>query len=647
MKRGLALILSLIMVLSLCACGSETSTTDTNNNSSSDDIFNKQESTQGAETTDAGNGVVEVTDILDENLDYTTVNEYLDTIKSGDPITLNVYSDTMNDDAGINPGWFGAILLEKFNVKFNMLTNGDGVLSTRMESRDLGDIVMFGSVTDDYLDAINAGLLYDWEEDDLVYDYAPYISALKDTSLKNAIYRNRSLTDSGKWYGLGNAVSAGGDHQAFMYGPWIRYDLYKQIGSPEISTLEDFVDVLAKMKEICPTDDEGNETYGVTLHTSWDGTMVMYVKATAALYGWDEHCMGIYNVTTDEFQGTLEENGMYYRCLKFYNELYRKGLVDPNSSTNTWDNVSANMANGTTFFDIFNYVGDAYYNTEDHLSQGKMVAPVAAADQHNIVYGLNSYGGNYCWTIGANTNYPELCMIIINWMYTPEGVMTMNYGPQCDNNDPNDSDGCWYYDEDKAPHLTELGTAMQADRETTFPAGSEYIYEGVSNFDKGVPYMNSTTWDADATNPETVIRDASGNITSSWTYNQDNWPDNAATNQTYDIFNEFCADYSDADNGIEITSFQDYIDTYVDWALVPGTTYAEAKKEKLFKAEFNLVADEIVTASWQAIYAESEEEFEQIWKDMVAKANDLGYADCLAWSEEQADIRRELATAAK
>ena len=643
MKRVLALVLALVLVLSLCACGdnpSSDSTTDTEG-----DIF-AQKTEQGSQI-DPGSGEVEVTDIDNDELDYSNVDAYLETIKSGDSITLNVYSDTMNDDAGINPGWFGEILLEKFNVKFNMLTNGDGVLSTRMESRDLGDIVMFGSVADDYLDAINAGLLYDWEEDDLVYEYAPYISALKDGALKNAIYRNRSLTDSGKWYGLGNAVSAGGDHQSFMYGPWIRYDLYEQIGSPEVSTLEDFIDILEKMKEICPTDDEGNETYGVTLHTSWDGTMVMYVKATAALYGWDEHCMGIYNVMTDEFQGTLEENGMYYRCLKFYNELYRRGLMDPNSSTNTWDQVSANMANGTTFFDIFNYVGDSYYNTEAHLSDGKMVAPIAAADQHNIVYGLNSYGGNYCWTIGANTNYPELCMIIINWMYTPEGVMVMNYGPQCDDNDPNDSDGCWYYDENKAPHLTELGTSMQADRDTQFPSGSKYIYEGQASFDKGVPYMNSTTWDADATNPDTVVYDANGNVISSWTYNQENWPDNATINSSYEIYNKFCETYTDEANGIVVNNFQDYIDNYVDWALVPGTTYSEGKKEKLFKVTFSTVADTITTYSWRAIYAESEEEFEQIWDEMVATAEEYGYAECLAWSEEQADIRRELAVAAK
>jgi len=620
------------MILSLCACGDDPAATTSGGN-----MFSQ--TTANATDGNGGGAVVDVPDVDDSTLDYSKVNEYLDGIKSGSTVTLNVFSETMNDPPGINPGWFGRVIYDKFNVKFNMLPNGDGVLATRLESRDIGDIVLFGSTTDTYQDAIKAGLLLDWEEDDLVYDYAPYISALANNSLKNAIYKNRSCTDSGKWYGLSDSVSAGGDHQEFMYGPWIRYDLYEKIGSPKLDTLEDFIDVLKKMKEICPTDDEGKETYGVTLHTSWDGTMVMYVKATAALYGWDEHAMGIYNVETDEFQGTLQEDGLYKRFLKFYNQLYREGLMDPNSSTNTWDQVSANMANGTTFFDIFNYVGDSYYNTDTHLAADKMVAPIAAADQHNLCYGLNSYGGSYVWTIAENTNYPELCMIIINWMYTPEGVMTMFYGPQCDNNDPNDADGCWYYDSDKAPHLSTLGLACQNDRETTFPSDSPYNYEGAASFDKGVPYMNSTTWSKDATNPDTV------NGGNSYTYNTTAWPDTQANKSAYDIYNRFCEAYSTDE--VTITNFQQYIDAYVDWYLVPGTTYSESKKEKLFKAKFNTVSDTIRTYSWQCIYANSDEEFNSLWDTMVKTAKEYGYDECLEWSENEAAIRKELASQAK
>ncbi|MEI3208547.1 MAG: hypothetical protein V8S84_12320, partial [Lachnospiraceae bacterium] len=70
-----------------------------------------------------------------------------------------------------------------------------------------------------------------------------------------------------------------------------------------------------------------------------------------------------------------------------------------------------------------------------------------------IAYGQNIYGGNRPWTIGANTEYPELCMAIINWLATPEGRMTLEYGPK---------DVCWYYDEDGNTCFTDLGKSAKA-----------------------------------------------------------------------------------------------------------------------------------------------------------------------------------------
>ena len=63
-----------------------------------------------------------------------------------------------------------------------------------------------------------------------------------------------------------------------MYEWDLRWDLYKELGYPEIKNLDDMVDVLAQMKELCPTDDNGKTTYGVSLFADWDGDMVMFVS---------------------------------------------------------------------------------------------------------------------------------------------------------------------------------------------------------------------------------------------------------------------------------------------------------------------------------------------------------------------------------
>jgi multiple sugar transport system substrate-binding protein/putative aldouronate transport system substrate-binding protein len=182
------------------------------------------------------------------------------------------------------------------------------------------------------------------------------------------------------------------------------------------------------MKEICPTDENGKPTYAASLWPDWDGDMVMYVKSTAtAYYGYDELGIGLYDPNTGNYYDCLAEDGPYLRCLKFYNTLYQNGLLDPDSMTQTYDEMSPKVQAGGTFFSIFNYSGYMLYNTDEHLAEGKMMRSLTPNNASPIVYGMDVLGGNRLWCIGAKTEYPELCMEIINYLCTPEGRMTMEY----------------------------------------------------------------------------------------------------------------------------------------------------------------------------------------------------------------------------
>lgn len=124
--------------------------------------------------------------------------------------------------------------------------------------------------------------------------------------------------------------------------------------------------------------------------------------------------------------------------------------------------------NGTAFMNVFNFLGSSLYNSEAHTSEGKMMAPCPPSEAEPIAYGQNIYGGNRPWTIGANTEYPELCMAIINWLATPEGRMTLEYGPK---------DVCWYYDEDGNTCFTDLGKSAKLDGKTEMSDGYSGTFE--------------------------------------------------------------------------------------------------------------------------------------------------------------------------
>ena len=107
------------------------------------------------------------------------------------------------------------------------------------------------------------GMLFDWNEDDILSDYGPYIKQNMPYALrKMQIFPAVLFMDSDLM------LQGMRQHVRISCMTWdLRWDLYKELGYPEIKTLDDMVDVLGQMKEICPTDDNGKTTYGVSLFT--------------------------------------------------------------------------------------------------------------------------------------------------------------------------------------------------------------------------------------------------------------------------------------------------------------------------------------------------------------------------------------------
>lgn len=589
-KRIMALLLATAMVASLTACGSsnDTATTDSAATEEADD---EEDAADEADVADAA-------DAEESDEDY---EELLADIIPEETVTLDVF-DQLANYSGEQIGWFAQVMLEKFNVKLNIIQDADGVYETRMESGNLGDLVIWGNDSDEYLQAIDKGLLYDWNEDDLLDEYGPYIKE----HMPAALDKNQQIS-GGTTYGIGFDIAVDASARQEMMYEWdLRWDLYKELGYPEIKNLDDMVSVLEQMKEICPTDDNGNPTYGVSLFNDWDGDMVMFVKSTAsAYYGYDEFGFGLYDPTEKVYYDALQEDGPYLEMLKFYNTLYQKGLLDPDSQTQGYDGMVEDYQNGTAFLNVFNFLGSAMYNSEAHLAEGKAMYPCPPADATPICYGQNIYGGNRPWTIGAKTEYPELCMAIINWLATPEGRMTAEYGPK---------DVCWYYDENGKTCFTDLGKTAKLDGKTEMSDG----YSGT--FEDGNFKMNNTTWGIDAEN-----LDSNGD-----TYNYKKWESYSSEPNS-----EIEADWRDHFGTTTLDSLFD------DWNynLSPGTMYSATAKSDELTMVWNQVADCIKNNSWKAIYANSDDEFDSIVADMIAQANEYGYDQCVEFQQNEAKLR--------
>lgn len=531
--------------------------------------------------------------------------------KKNEVIKLNVYSQLANF-SGKQIGWSADILKKKFNVELNIIPEGDGVFETRMTSGNLGDIVVWGADNDKYPLAVKNNLLFGWEDDNVLDEYGPYIKKNMPDALKKNKELTKTITNgaSDKLYGFGANVALNSkDHESFFYTWDTRWDLYKKLGYPKVKNLQDYHKMLKNMQKLCPSDDSGNKVYAVSLWPDWDDAMVMYVKAMAtAYYGYDELALGLYDPTNGKYHDALEEKGPYLEMLKWFNDLYQDGLIDPDSMTQTYDEMIAKVQNGGTLFSIFNYSGSLGYNTKEHTSAGKLMYCMKPEDASPIVYGMNTQGGDRVWSIGAKTEYPEKCMEIINYLATPEGRMTMEYGPK---------GYTWDYDDQKHAYLTDVGVKCQIDKNTTMGGG----YKG--SYHDGELQINNITWSLDASNP-----DSDGE-----TYNKESWASYNATPSS-----DIEKDWRDKTG---CTTINEYMEKG-KYTVAPGTSFSKETQDTTLKTTWNQVTTEIKNSSWKAIYAKSDKKFDSIVAGMKKSAKKYGYDKCVEWSRNQASRRKAL-----
>jgi multiple sugar transport system substrate-binding protein/putative aldouronate transport system substrate-binding protein len=339
--------------------------------------------------------------------------------------------------------------------------------------------------------------------------------------------------------------------------------------------------------------------------------MVMMVKATGALYGYDEIGLGLYDTKTQTFEPCLQEGGMYLRSLRFYNQLFQRGLIDPDSMTQTLDDMTEKYVNGRAMFNIFSWMA-ATFNTEDNMAAGKAMMCVAAEDQKNLVYGLNVFGNNRLWTIGAQTAYPRLCMEIINWFSTPDGVLAYNYGPK---------GVTWDYDDEGNTYQTELGLSAQQDGENTM---MEYLsYSG--SYKDGEFQHNNTTWNAFSVNPESALGEK---------FSYETWRSTLLNKTVYPIEHSW-RDYMGA------VRADDYLISRGHVSVSIGSTFSLGRRGRELNTTWNQVRECIKAGSWDAIYAESNEGFNAVVDKMIDNAKAYGYDECIEWTKEQAALRKE------
>ena len=520
-------------------------------------------------------------------------------------LTIDVYDDAANYN-GIQSGWFAKLIKDKFNIELNIIASqvvGNTIYATRSEEGNLGDILVVDKAK--FPEIVEAGLAKD------ISDELPACENIMKFKTQIDVY-NKGLTgEDGKYYGIPTEMTDTSPtsitDDVIYSSPMLRWDLYKQIGSPKLETLDDLLAALEKIHEVHPTNEEGDPAYPFSLWPDWDGNDNMIGPANVVqLTTWyGQKLKGSAMLMPDmTFSPLYERENAYYKITKFLNQANQKGLVDPDSGTQNWDNACAKMSSGRV--DIMWYSWQVgFWNSVDRLNAGTAFRFIPVNDMKFYADADRYFGSDRMFGIGAGVEGEKYDRIMefLDWYASPEGATFEHDGIE----------GLNYVVENGKFKPYKDNALMD-----NLPVPDEF---GGGGFSDGNNAINQWIVSAICVNPNTGER-----------YAQKYWQSYKDMTMT-----EMKKEWTEVFGAEDDVSWMKANDKLLASPSVDFTPAADNNDIIALRAEIN---SKLCEYTWNLIMTcSTDEEFETMWDAMVAELDGLGYKDlyeydCGVWQPE-------------
>ncbi|NUU79378.1 ABC transporter substrate-binding protein [Paenibacillus xylanilyticus] len=357
----------------------------------------------------------------------STDNSSTNNSNSNGPITFTFFG------ADASPNWnkmqdeVGQKISEKTGVTIDAeydISSGGGNdrISLMAASGDYPDLIFpKGNLTR----LVDAGAMIDLTE--LIEEHAPNLKKIYGEHFNRLKYSNDD--PSIYWIPTNGAI----DQISFdaNNGAAIQHRVVKELGYPEIKTLNDFEKVLKQYYEKHPTTEDGQPTIPLTL--SADGWRRMITVTDPAAMATGGPGDGEYYINPDTYEAILHykrpEEKEYFRWL---NKMFNEGLLDKDSFVQKDDQYKSKIASGRVLSLLDPNWG--YSDAENALkSAGKddmtygyypvtLDETFKRKDFQDI--GFDGYGIG----ITVDCEDPVRAIKFLDWMSSEEGQILRNWG---------------------------------------------------------------------------------------------------------------------------------------------------------------------------------------------------------------------------
>lgn len=538
------------------------------------------------------------------------------TASDGDTMTIEIF-DVAANYQGVQTGWFAKVVKDRFNIELNIIAPqvaGDAIYQTRSSSGNLGDILILES--GQFKECVDAGLIKDISAD--IWNYSN-LADYKDQIdvLNNGLEGN----DNGATYGIPTemlSTSPTSYSQDTIYSsPLLRWDLYKELGTPDIADLDGLLDVLEQMMEKHPTNDAGDACYAMSLWPDWDGGDGMLgIANVVQLTTWyGEKIKGSAILKPDgTFIPLTDKNGTYYKILKFLYEANQRGLVDPDSATQDWNSACAKMSAGQVYLMWYSWQ-TGFWNSTERLKDGKGFIFTPVADQEYYADADVYYGSGRVWAVGSQVDDEKYAKIMefLDWYASPEGLMFQHAGIEGFN-----------YEVGEDGKFTQINSNALMDN---LNVPEEW---GGGGYSDGNNAINQWIVNANSINPLT----GESYVVTYWSsYKEETLTDmKKEWRERFDA--EEPADYMKKNNKLIIS---------------PNVSVSLPTDTADISVIRNQCNETICDYSWRMIYASDDANFDALWDEMSKTLDGYGFQDLVKFDTDkyQIELDAKNAVAAK
>ena len=263
--------------------------------------------------------------------------------------------------------------------------------------------------------------------------------AIDAFTFRNNVMKNFKSDDSKGQYFVTPHVTTDNVEETFgailPFGYAVRWDLYKEIGSPKITNDDEYIAALKKMKEKYPKTESGDETYAYSIYN--DAKLHAYFHKGCLSEGYVNLEGGLYvqNVKTNELVSDIydvDEGGKvtpFWAGVKFYNKLYREGLLDPDAFITKGEDIREKYSKGQYLGGQNNWYFGDYNSNERKKDPNTLKEFVLLPSYMGWANEPNKAGwsGKYYFVSSHSPNI-ERAVMVLDYLQSPEASRDTNSG---------------------------------------------------------------------------------------------------------------------------------------------------------------------------------------------------------------------------